>query len=73
MLNASFDRMYLVSGNGQTLEDISEYGLVNDTLIKLQQSNSVRKGTALQYGFSTADAISQCKVYHWPYLVVVQF
>ena len=57
--NAFFDRMYLVSGNGQTLEDISEYGLVNDTLINLQQSNSVRKGTALQYGFSTADAISQ--------------
>ena len=56
--NAFFDRMYLVSGNGSTLEDIAEYGLVNDTLINLQQSNSVRRGTALQYGFNP-DNLSQ--------------
>lgn len=55
--NSFFDRMYITSQNGQIIEDIGEYGLVNDTLINLQMNNSVRDGTATQYGFSSATAI----------------
>jgi hypothetical protein len=55
--NSFFDRMYITSQNGQIIEDITEYGLVNDTLIALQMNNSVRDGVATQYGFSSATAI----------------
>jgi hypothetical protein len=49
--NSFFDRMYITSQNGQILEDITEYGLVNDLLINFQMNNSVRDGTAMQFGF----------------------
>jgi hypothetical protein len=55
--NSFFDRMYITSQNGQIIEDIGEYGIVNDTLINLQMNNSVRDGTATQYGFSSVNAI----------------
>lgn len=48
-----FDRMYITSQNGQIIEDIGEFGLINDTLVALQMNNAVRHGTALQYGFAT--------------------
>lgn len=48
-----FDRMYITSQNGQIIEDIGEFGLVNDTLIALQMNAAVRHGTAMQYGFNT--------------------
>jgi ribosomal protein S13 len=43
--------MYITSQNGQILEDITEYGLINDLLINFQMNNSVRDGTAMQFGF----------------------
>jgi hypothetical protein len=46
-----FDRMYITSQNGQIIEDISEFALVNDTLVALQMNNAVRHGVANQYGF----------------------
>jgi hypothetical protein len=49
--NSFFDRMYITSQNGQILEDITEYGLVNDLLINFQMNNAVRDGTAMQFGF----------------------
>lgn len=55
--NSFFDRMYITSQNGQIIEDIGEYGLVNDTLVNLQMNNSVRDGIATQYGFSSLNAI----------------
>ena len=48
---AWFDRMYITSQNGCIIEDIGEFGLVNDTLIALQMNNSVRDGVSNQYGF----------------------
>jgi len=45
------DRLYITSQNGQIIEDIGEYGQVNDTLVALQMNNSVRDGVANQYGF----------------------
>jgi len=52
-----FDRMYITSQNGQIIEDIGEFGLVNDTLVALQMNNSVRDGVANQYGFLSSTAI----------------
>jgi hypothetical protein len=40
-----------VAQNGNIVEDLTEYGLLNDTLIQMQMNNSVRDGVALQYGF----------------------
>lgn len=48
--NSFFDRSYTTAQNGNIVEDITEYGLINDTLINLQMNNSVRDGVALQYG-----------------------
>lgn len=55
--NSFFDRLYITSQNGNIVEDLTEYGLVNDTLIALQMNNSVRDGTATQYGFNSATGI----------------
>ena len=52
-----FDRMYITSQNGQIVEDIGEFGLVNDTLVALQMNNSVRDGVANQYGFLSSTGI----------------
>ena len=49
--NSFFDRQYTVAQNGNIVEDLTEYGLINDTLINLQMNNAVRDGCALQYGF----------------------
>jgi hypothetical protein len=43
--------MYITSQNGQIVEDITEYSLVNDLLINFQMNNAVRDGTAMQFGF----------------------
>jgi hypothetical protein len=52
-----FDRFYVISQNGAVIEDITEYGVVNDTIVALQLSNSVRDGIANQYGFLSSTAI----------------
>ena len=59
-----FDRMYITSQNGQVIEDISEFALVNDTLCALQMNNSVRDGISNQYGFEfgTANASQGHKI-----------
>ena len=49
--NSFFDRMYITSQNGQIIEDITEYALVNDLLINFQMNNAVRDGVAMQFGF----------------------
>lgn len=51
-----FDRMYVTSQNGQIIEDIVEFGLVNDTLVNLQMNHSARAGVANQYGFNSPAA-----------------
>lgn len=56
--NSFFDRMFITSQNGQILEDITEYGLVNDLLVNFQMNNSVRDGTAMQFGFDDSTAIT---------------
>lgn len=48
-----FDRMYITAGSGQVLEDISEFGLMYDTLTGLQFNPATRDSLALQYGFAS--------------------
>jgi hypothetical protein len=52
-----FDRMYITSQNGQIIEDITEFALVQDTLIALQMNQAVRNGSATQYGFQESASI----------------
>jgi len=51
-----FDRMYITAQNGQVIESIDEFALVNDTLCALQMNNSVRDGVSNQYGFEYTTA-----------------
>ena len=51
--NSYFDRMFITGQDGSIIEDIGEYGLINDTLIALQMNSAVRHGVANQYGFNT--------------------
>ena len=44
--NSFFDRQYTLAQNGNIVEDLTEYGLINNTLINLQMNNSVRDGCA---------------------------
>ena len=37
---------------------MTEYGLINDTLIQLQMNNAVRNGVAQQYGFDESNYTS---------------
>ena len=55
---AYFDRLYIVSQNGQVIEDITEFGLMNDTLIALQMNNSIRHGCATSYGFNHGNNVT---------------
>lgn len=50
-----FDRMYITSSNGQILEDISEFGLLYDTLTKLMMNNSTMDAVGLAYGCESDD------------------
>ena len=49
------DSMYITGQSGNILEQINEFGLVNDTLMALQMNDSVRKGVATQYGLDVPD------------------
>ena len=46
-----FDRFYCTAQNGNIIEDITELGLLTDTLLQLQMNPSSRDGNALLYGF----------------------
>ena len=51
------DRMYITAQNGNIIEDITEYGLVNDLMVATQLNTATRDTLATQYGFlSTNDA-----------------
>ena len=74
-----FDRMYITSQNGQIIEDITEFGLVNDTMIALQMNTSVRHGCAISYGFDAGNMVTSstsdpgvaggCMGHQWEQLV----
>ena len=55
--NSFFDRAFVTAQNGQILEDITNYGMISDLLINLQMNNSVKSGTAAQFGFSSTNTV----------------
>jgi hypothetical protein len=46
-----FDRMYITAQNGNIVEDITEYGLVNDLMVATQLNTATRDTLASMYGF----------------------
>ena len=46
-----FDRMYITAQNGNIVEDVTEYGLVNDLMVATQLNPATRDTLATQYGF----------------------
>jgi hypothetical protein len=46
-----FDRMYITAQNGNIVEDVTEYGLVNDLMVATQLNTATRDTLATQYGF----------------------
>ena len=53
-----FDYLQVRGGSGQLLDDIPEYGVVADTLINCQMSNSDRDGLSVMYGFDGGSGIT---------------
>ena len=51
-----FDSLKVIGQSGNVIEEINEFGIVNDTLVALQMNESVRKGVATQYGFDVPDS-----------------
>jgi len=45
------DRMYITAQNGNIVEDVTEYGLVNDLMVATQLNPATRDSLAVQYGF----------------------
>jgi len=45
------DRMYITAQNGNIIEDITEYGLVNNLMVATQLNTATRDTLATQYGF----------------------
>lgn len=45
------DRMYITAQNGNIVEDITEFGLVNDLIVSTQLNTATRDTLATQYGF----------------------
>jgi hypothetical protein len=60
-----FDRMQVIGGNGQILEDIAEYGLVMQKIIDMQFNNSTKDSLALQYGFNSGQADNSTVGHTW--------
>jgi hypothetical protein len=60
-----FDRTYVTAQNGNIVEDINEFGLVNDLLTSLQLNPATRDSLALQYGFLTDAAALQSQGHAW--------
>lgn len=58
---AHFDRCYLQSQSGVLLNDVNNYGLVNDELIALEMDVAQRDALALMYGMSFETATSSSK------------
>jgi hypothetical protein len=59
------DRMYITAQNGNIVEDITEYGLVNDLLVATQLNPATRDSLAVQYGFLSDPAATLSQGHQW--------
>jgi hypothetical protein len=64
-----FDRMYITAQNGNIIEDITEFGLVNDLLVATQLNPATRDSLAVQYGFNSDAASIAAQGHQWTTIV----
>jgi len=64
-----FDRMYITAQNGNIVEDVTEYGLVNDLLVATQLNPATRDSLAVQYGFLSDPASTASQGHQWSSIV----
>ena len=64
-----FDRMYITAQNGNIVEDITEFGLVNDLVVATQLDPATRDSLAVQYGFLSDAASITAQGHQWTTIV----
>jgi len=64
-----FDRMYITAQNGNIVEDVTEYGLVNDLMVATQLNPATRDSLATQYGFNADAASITAQGHQWSSIV----
>jgi len=64
-----FDRMYITAQNGNIIEDITEFGLVNDLMVATQLNPATRDSLAVQYGFLSDPAATVAQGHQWNSIV----
>ena len=64
-----FDRMYITAQNGNIVEDITEFGLVNDLAVATQLNPATRDSLAVQYGFLSDAAAIAAQGHQWTSIV----
>ena len=63
------DRMYITAQNGNIVEDITEFGLVNDLMVATQLNTATRDTLATQYGFLASTA-NESQGHQWQSLAI---
>ena len=64
-----FDRMYITAQNGNIVEDVTEFGLVNDLMVATQLDPATRDSLAVQYGFNSDAASITAQGHQWTSIV----
>jgi len=64
-----FDRMYITAQNGNIVEDVTEFGLVNDLMVATQLNPATRDSLATQYGFNSDAASNTSQGHQWTTIV----
>jgi len=64
-----FDRMYITAQNGNIVEDVTEFGLVNDLMVATQLNPATRDSLATQYGFNSDAASNTAQGHQWQSIV----
>lgn len=63
-----FDRMYITAQNGNIVEDVTEFGLVNDLMVATQLNPATRDSLAVQYGFQSDATTNVAQGHQWSIL-----
>jgi len=64
------DRMYITAQNGNIVEDVTEYGLVNDLMVATQLNPATRDSLAVQYGFLSDAAATVAQGHQYASLAI---
>jgi len=65
-----FDRMYITAQNGNIVEDVTEFGLVNDLMVATQLNPATRDSLAVQYGFLSDPAATLAQGHQWSTMAI---